>query len=320
MSHCPWLLDELSIVDLHNDLLSYLAFDSQRSLFDEAPRCSLPQLKRGGVRGLCLTIFSETKDGSELAYGRQLATYQSIRHQLEAAGIHTFLAIENCAACIGAHEPLEPALKRLSGLSFVYASLTWNFENRFGGGAHSDKGLTGDGRLLIDALASCATAIDLSHTSDRLASDILNYLDQTNNPLRVIASHSNFRAVKDVPRNLPDEIAQEIVARGGVIGLAFIRSFIGNSADCLFHHIEHALAKGWGDALCIGADFFVSALVTESTYQAFVDEHFFPEYGDASRLASFVTDVQKRFGRPIATGIANRNAWNRLLRYCPVAL
>ena len=62
----------------------------------------------------------------------------------------------------------------------------------------------------------------LSHTSDALAHDIFNHIDKHKLAVPVIASHSNFRSVSDHVRNLPDEIANEIVNRNGLIGMNFL--------------------------------------------------------------------------------------------------
>lgn len=322
------LADEFTIFDLHNDLLSYLASSSSHSPFDQAPRCSVDQLRAGGVTGLCLPIFAETESRSESALMRQIACYRNLCQQYptifgstpnSGAEITILPAIENVSSFLGENEPLEVGLKRFidvcgPSVRFVYVSLTWNFDNRCGGGSPSTNGLTEDGKRVIDFLAPYAAAIDLSHAGDRLAEDVLRYLDESKSPLRVIASHSNFRTITDVPRNLPDEIAQEIVRRGGVIGLACIRRFIGPTSEHLFKHIEHALKKGWEEALSIGADFFVWRKLQPGQYDAFVEEHFFPRYGDASCLRTLINDVKERFGEWVAIGMANRNLRNRLLR------
>lgn len=319
--------DERAVFDLHNDLLAYLSFSEDRTPFDEAPRCSVNQLRAGNVAGLCLPVFSETREGSEVKLGRQVAIYKKICQQYSnifasspasCGEILVLPAIENVSTFLGENEPLEDGLRRFvevcgADIRFVYVSLTWNFENRCGGGSPSSKGLTEDGRRVIDFLGPYAAAIDLSHAGDRLCEDVLKYLDESKSPLQVIASHSNFRAVTDVPRNLPDEIADEIVRRGGVIGLACIKRFIGPTPEYLFKHIEHALSKGWEQALSIGADFFVYSPLPAEKYAAFVEEHFFEQYGDASRLRDLINDVGSRFGERIARGMANKNVRNRLL-------
>ncbi len=68
-------------------------------------------------------------------------------------------------------------------------------------------------------------AVDLSHTSDRLADEILNEIDRKGYTMGVIASHSNARKVCHHPRNLPDHLIKEIVARKGIIGINLYKKF-----------------------------------------------------------------------------------------------
>ena len=120
----------------------------------------------------------------------------------------------------------------------------------------TDIGLKEDGRALLRGLVDKVHAIDLSHTSDALALDILNFIETEKLPYEVCASHSNFRAVRDVARNLPLEIAQEIVRRGGIIGMNLIADFVGGSIDDFLRHVEYALEQGFEDHIALGADFF----------------------------------------------------------------
>jgi microsomal dipeptidase-like Zn-dependent dipeptidase len=274
-----------------------------------------------------LAVFAETKKHSEYQLGRQSALYITLHQQYgeyfcplydgETRKIATCCAIENCSTFLSETEPLERGLKRLkkvfsAGIRPLYVSLTWNQENRCGGGAHSSKGLKSDGERVLDALQTHVTAIDLSHTSDQLASDILRYLDRTKSSMKVIASHSNFRSVSDVPRNLPDELAQEIAHRGGVIGLTAIRNFIGKTPEDYYRHIEHALAKGLGNAVAIVADFFCVPGLSSVALKAFYEEHFFPTLSDSSCLRNVMDEVGKIFGNDVQQGIAWKNAWERI--------
>jgi microsomal dipeptidase-like Zn-dependent dipeptidase len=191
----------------------------------------------------------------------------------------------------------------------------------------SEKGPTDEGKILLDAIPPFFTAIDFSHTSDRLARDILKYLDQTKSPLKVMASHSNFRAVQDVPRNLPEDIAQEIVRRDGIIGLNLIRNFVGPRSTSFFDHIEYALKKGWGGHLALGADFFdidfehapnydmpkeIQDLPLSERHARFLEEHFFPEYPNASSLQTLAREVSHRFGQAVGEGFWWKNASSKL--------
>jgi microsomal dipeptidase-like Zn-dependent dipeptidase len=319
---------ENSVIDLHNDLLSYLAASVTHSPYDSATCSSIEQLQRGGVRCLVTVAFTETQKDSEFQLERQSAQYEMLHtkyadvfcplRRYEDGKIATCFAIENCSAFSSETEPLEESLKRLhtlfhSGIRPLYVSLTWNQENRFGGGAHATAGLKSDGEKLLDAIEGYVTAIDISHASDRLGADILNYLDRSKSSLKAIASHSNFRSVRRVPRNIPDELAQEIAQKGGVIGLTAIRNFIGTTMEDYYRHIEYALDKGLGDALAIGADFFCVPNLSPDVLEAFYQEHFFPTLSDASCLQSVLDEVEKRFGSDVKQKMAWKNAQQKLL-------
>ena len=52
------------IVDLHCDLLCYLANDPKRKVYDHESRCSLPQMQKGNVKLQTLAVFTETSQRS----------------------------------------------------------------------------------------------------------------------------------------------------------------------------------------------------------------------------------------------------------------
>jgi len=264
------------IIDLHCDLLSYLAEGNERTPFDDIARCSLTQLKEGGVVCQVLAIFTETETGSSSMGQKQANLLPEVQSQTE---ITLIPAVENASAFAEENEPLEEVLKRFDKLPpLAYMSLTWNGENRFGGGCGSDTGLHRDGEVLLEWMNEMNIPIDLSHTSDFLASDILNFLDKKNLSLTPIASHSNFRAICERERNLPDEFAKEIKERGGIIGLNLCAPFVGTSIKMLGAHLQHAEKLGLNDSLVFGADFFGGLNFQTS----FPPPLFFDEASDAS--------------------------------------
>jgi len=314
--------EKARVIDLHNDLLCYLALSPSHTP-DEASCCSLRQLREGGVCCQILPVFCPTIPGSEKTLEKQLACFHRLCEQNpddfstrdKSGAIRVFWAVENISSFLGEDEPIEIGINRLQSACKqfgppVYVTMTWNGENRCGGGPGVDKGLTDDGKAIIDALDP-KTVLDLSHASDQLARDIAEYT-----PKFLIASHSNFRSVTDVPRNLPDEIAQEIVNREGLIGLNVIKSFVGASKDCFFDHIEYALSNRWEDALCFGSDFFsiesVESIVPEEFKKG--DRYpFFPSWEDPSFMHDIAKQITSRFGREFAHKMLWSNAHSRLL-------
>ena len=252
----------MKICDLHCDLLAFLGEGGD--LMNKEVRCSLPQMQRGGVAFQAMAIFTETKKGSVASAKRQRVAYNTLlthgafqewQGSFSTNKISIALAIENLSGLLEEDEPLDLLFERM--VEPFYVSLTWNSENRFGGGNHTSIGLKRDGELFLEYIDGKKIAIDLSHTSDHLAHDILEYIDKRNLKITPIASHSNMRAICNDPRNLPDELASEIVKRGGVIGLNFVRKFVGEQPPRSFvEHVEHLKYLGGGENQVFGADFF----------------------------------------------------------------
>jgi membrane dipeptidase len=259
------------IIDLHCDLLAYLGVDPvRRSPLDRGSRCSIAQLEKGKVHLQTLALFSETKRGSYRKMIEQQREYHKLLEQFhdrvipitaavkDQNKIQVILSIENGACFLDEEEPFEVLHRRFESFNdpLLYISLTWNEENRFGGGSFVDVGLKREGEIFLELMADKGVAIDLSHASDRLAEDILNYLHKKGLSITPLASHSNFRALLDCPRNLSDAIAKEVVRMGGVIGINMIKKFTGKEKDDILKHVEYGLDLVGEAGIVLGADFF----------------------------------------------------------------
>jgi microsomal dipeptidase-like Zn-dependent dipeptidase len=324
------------VVDLHCDLLEYLARANERTPYEEKSRCAYPQLKNGGVILQITAIFTETKPGSTRLAQAQIERLLKLPlehpgHFLDGTqsetfaknnGIYLIPSIENASGVIEENEPIAQGLQRLSAWHkalkrILYISLTWNGKNRFGGGTGSDQGLTDDGKMLLDWMSAHHIAVDLSHASDALAEEILNHSEQNGLNLKILASHSNFRAICPHPRNLPDWLAQEIIRRQGLIGLNLFAPFVHKTdPEALFAHIEYALSLGAQDTLSFGADFFdtedFSALLAKHQCKA----PYFPDYADASCYPLILERCAQRLslGAEVLQKISSENALKFLTR------
>lgn len=322
----------LPIADLHCDLLEYLESDPAHTVVDAAVRCSIPQLKAGGVFLQTLAIY--TGDGDSIARGMgQAAIFSTLEskypdHFLRIQNIADIdrarsegktgiiAAIENASGFALEDEPLSNVFKRLEEMialaaPIFYISFTHFPENRFcGGNATPGVGLKADGQGLLRYLSGKRIAIDMSHTSDDSAHDILDFVTQHSLDIPVIASHSNFRSVTPNARNLPDDVAREIIKRRGLIGLNFVSKFIGSDDTQYFlRQIEYALKMGASKSLCFGADFFhtaagVRALGLPPEYQ------FFHQGFDSSACYPKLIDMLEKgcFGSDIIRDITSQNA------------
>ena len=302
----------MKVIDLHSDLLSYLAHKEGRTPLEPASRSSHPQLQAGNVILQTLAIFSTTSTHSVKNAEKQLALFRSLPEHYphlftrepitESPLIHLIAAFENASTFALEAESLEMVFVRLQHIlkmlgRLFYISLTWDGENRFGGGVGSTSGLKQDGKRLLEWLNGKRIAVDLSHTSDRLATEIIESIDKEGWSIPLIASHSNFRQVTDKPRNLPIDIAKEIIRRQGLIGLNLCAPFIHKTdPTTLIRHIEYALSLGAENNLCFGADFFCDTDFDHLKTKYSDQPLFFEQFGNASTYPDMLQLMRHKLG------------------------
>ncbi|TXI41220.1 MAG: peptidase, partial [Nitrosomonas sp.] len=328
----------LPVFDLHCDLLSYLVGERGHTPFDAQVHCSIPQLKAGNVRLQVMAIFTETKANSSQHGLDQAEVFKVFANQysldfdsvqvvdvlprlLTSNKVGILAAIENASAFCEEQEPLDVGLERLRTIFGkvgrpLYVSLTWNSENRFGGGALTNVGLKNDGRKLIEFLGSKQIAVDISHASDTLAHDIFTFIDQNNLDVSVIASHSNVRKVCEVPRNLSDDLLQEIFKRQGLVGLNFVRAFLGPDPDSFCRQIEEMIRLGGEHSIAFGADFFYEEDAPSNTYGNSPDGWYFSDYDSSECYPRLLELFRKRLSLSdsLLANIAYQNAADYLAR------
>ena len=98
--------------------------------------------------------------------------------------------------------------------------------NTWGHGTGTRGGLYADAYPLLDALAATNIALDLTHASDLVFWQLLDYWQGP-----VHASHCNCRALVPGQRHLSDEMIQAIAERGGVIGAVFAEFMLNPEID-----------------------------------------------------------------------------------------
>lgn len=220
-------------------------------------------------------------------------------------------AIENAAGLADEEAPIQKAFEQLDKLiqmtgRMAYISLTHHTENRFGGGNYTEGiGLKDDGKRILDYISGKKIAIDLSHTSDLLAEGILKHIDTQKLDVPVMASHSNFRSIWNHKRNLPNEFAQEIIKRGGLIGVNFLRAFLDNEhPERVFEHILHGFEIGAEEQMCFGADFFYTKDFPDPSRHPF----YFPIVENASKYPSILDKLGENLNQSQLEKLAFKNA------------
>ncbi|MEA5057034.1 dipeptidase [Anaerotignum propionicum] len=136
-------------------------------------------------------------------------------------------------------------------------TLTWNHRNRLADGVAEEEsrgGLTRFGRQVIEEMEELGMLVDVSHLSESGFSDVVKFAKKP-----FIASHSNARAICDVPRNLKDNQLLKIAEKGGVVGLNLYSPFIvkygQGGIDDILSHIQHMLSVMGEDFIALGTDF-----------------------------------------------------------------
>ena len=132
-------------------------------------------------------------------------------------------------------------LEDLYNIGFRISTLSWNEQNPLTGSCKTGGGLTEQGREYVRMAQNVGMVIDVSHISDEGFWDIMHITEKP-----IIASHSNSRALCDIPRNLSDEMYTALCKTGGTTGINLCAEFLGENADLdtvcdhVFHFIDVA--------------------------------------------------------------------------------
>ena len=141
------------------------------------------------------------------------------------------------------------------GLGQRVSQLTYR-ANRIGGGSSGpgDPGLTPYGVQIVERMNDVGMAVDISHCADRTT---MNAIEASRKP--VLVTHSNCRAlVPGSARCKTDEAIKHMAAKGGVMGITMVRTFVGAgrqvTIERVLDHVDH-LAKLVGiEHVGVGSD------------------------------------------------------------------
>lgn len=116
-------------------------------------------------------------------------------------------------------------VERYYNMGVRYMSGAWSVSTSWAGSSGDEagrtRGLSDFGKQVIREMNRLGMMIDVSHLSDKAFWDIINTSTKP-----VIASHSNARAIVNVPRNLDDEMIRALANKGGVVCVLFYPEFL----------------------------------------------------------------------------------------------
>ena len=172
-----------------------------------------------------------------------------IKRELNPTLIGALIGTEGSHALDGDLNNIE----RLYNKGFRMMSLHHFFDNKLGGSLHgvTGQGLTDFGRQSIVEMLRLNIIIDVSHSSENVAKDVL---DITNRP--IVVSHTGFNGHCESPRNISDGLMQSIAKKGGLIGVGFWDGAVcDNTPKSVAEAIVYGIDLVGVDHVALGSDF-----------------------------------------------------------------
>ena len=150
-------------------------------------------------------------------------------------------------------------VKHFAQRGIVYITLCHNGDNDICDSAKrseaTNDGVSDFGADVIREMNRCGIMVDLSHAGEKSFYDAL---DISSTP--IVCSHSNSKALCDVPRNLTDDQLAALAKKGGVAQITLYDGFLRNddneaSIMDAIDHLDHAVDIMGIDHVGIGTDF-----------------------------------------------------------------
>ena len=140
----------------------------------------------------------------------------------------------------------------------VYITLCHNGDNDIcdsARGCSTHGGVSRFGEQVIREMNRFGVMVDMSHAAEKSFYDAL---DISTKP--IVCSHSNCKALCDVPRNLTDDQMRALAAKGGVAHITLYHGFLRNdgreaSVMDAIAHLEHAVKVMGVEHVGLGSDF-----------------------------------------------------------------
>lgn len=148
-------------------------------------------------------------------------------------------------------------LERFKRRGVVYMTLCHNGDNAIcdsARGCHTHGGVSLFGEQVIREMNHLGMMVDLSHGGEKSFYDALDISDKP-----IVCSHSNAKALCDVPRNLTDDQLRALARKGGVAHVTLYHGFLRQNGEATIHdvlaHLEHFIRVMGVDHVGIGSDF-----------------------------------------------------------------
>ncbi|MEL7649059.1 MAG: dipeptidase [Sedimentibacter sp.] len=260
------------IFDGHSDIWTDVTIKTLNGDSDIVRKYHLNKMKEGNVSGSIFVIWIDPPYTAD-PWNRATQIVESIKKEAECfkdsvmiaksysdiekaqreGKFYVFIGLEGLS-CIGNNLDL---IDYFYDFGARHASLTWNEENALATGVRGnpDRGLTELGKKAVQKINNRKMLLDVSHLNEKSFWDLAEATDRP-----IIASHSNCRALCDVPRNLTDRQLKKIAELGGIVGINSFNEFVHSDIEkqdirMLVQHIEHMADVMGIDHVGIGMDY-----------------------------------------------------------------
>jgi membrane dipeptidase len=259
------------LVDGHVDLTYYLmnlSEDVPLSALEDGP-FTLHKIREVGLRLFSSALYCQDKFNGEGAFRhlKKILNFtldhfdevrivkghtdlESIQKDPEMVG--TLFLLENADALVGNLSFAEEMIE--AGIRIV--GLTHRGRNRIGDGdgVLIPGGFSTGGIEVIRVLDDLGLLIDVAHLHPKC---FWRLLDIFNGP--IVSSHTGIRTVCNIQRNIDMQQAEEIIGRGGLVGVTFNPEMLTPDGRAnlqhVFTHIDVLVQKFGPEGVGMGSDF-----------------------------------------------------------------
>ena len=246
-------LKRVPLIDGHNDTpwqyrkrvnsdLTRINLYSNTASLRPPMQTDIPRLKKGGLGAQFWSVYLPTDQPNTVAaFHNQLrlaksmiARYPEFEAAFTAGDIESIHARGRIASLLGVEggHALGGSIVELRWLyqqGVRYLTLTHTRSNDLAdssGGPRLHGGLSARGREVVKEMNRIGMLIDLSHSSDETAEQVLKLSSKP-----VLFTHSDARALTVHERNVTDANLDLLKANDGVIMLSFVPSFVNAQED-----------------------------------------------------------------------------------------
>lgn len=292
------LYDLHKMTDGKQDAVTMVAYLPQHPKPGELPEGMSPRQYADSIFDQIEAIVAHESDYVALARTpQQLYENKAMGKKSIMLGIENGLAIED-----DIHN-----ITHFAQRGIVYITLCHNGDNAIcdsARGTQTHGGVSAFGEQVIREMNRLGVMVDLSHGAETSFFDALS-ISQT----PIVCSHSNCKALCDVPRNLTDAQLKALAQAGGVAQITLYHGFLRKEGEAdirdAMAHLNHAIDVMGIDHVGLGTDFDGDGGIKG--------------LADASELINFTTALlRQRFSKADIKKIWGEN-WLRVMRQVQAA-